>query len=483
MSNWNESRRIATRLVITGNLELLSPAHLGNGEAEGLADMSLLRDALDDRPLLTGTSIAGALRSYLQSYVHGHFTPEDKNQRNSAIALLFGGVKGDEDGDQSPLIVDDSLSAPVVVEVRDGVKIDPKQRVALDKGKYDIELLPAGTIFPLRLELLLPNDKVRAEKLCSALVCALEGFEKGQIAIGAHRTRGFGRCQVKGWQAIEYDLQTPDGLIAWLTTDYVMESERRTNELQCAADLLKVKQLDTDQRHTFRIKATFALESPILIRAEQPLVDGDEQPDFVHLRDNLGRTIISGTSLAGALRARAARILNTIGHQGAVQILDTLFGRDMHAGRGTPTASRLRVNESIIEAGQALVQNRVSIDRFTGGALETALFSEAPQIGGDVTLRIEIRNPEDAEKGLLLLLLKDLWTSDLPLGGTSSIGRGRLRGQWATIELAGNASEKRSWQLKPSNDGKLIVTGDDKHMLEQYVAVLTATATEKTNGA
>jgi CRISPR/Cas system CSM-associated protein Csm3 (group 7 of RAMP superfamily) len=480
MSNWNESRRIATRLVITGNLELLSPAHLGNGETEGLTDMPLLRDALENRPLLIGTSIAGALRSYLQSYIYGHFAPEEKVQPDSEVALLFGGVKGDEDGEQSRLIVDDALSEPVISEVRDGVKIDAQKRVALYKGKYDVELLPIGTVFPLCLELLLPPEEDKADKLRSALASALEGFEKGQIAIGARRTRGFGRCQVKGWQATEYKLQTPDGLIAWLKAGQISEPELATNELQCAADLLKVKQRDTDQRHTCRIEAFFDLESPLLIRAEQPLVDGDEQPDFVHLRDNLGRPIISGSSLTGVVRARAERILNTIGHRHAVEIMDRLFGRDMHAGRGKPTASRLIMNESFIEAGQALVQQRVAIDRFTGGALETALFSEAPQICGSVTLRMEIRNPQDAEKGLLLLLLKDLWTSDLPIGGTSSIGRGQLRGRQATVELNEPASEKQSWQLTKSDDGKLLITGSEKQLLEQYVAALTA-LTEETN--
>jgi hypothetical protein len=35
--------------------------------------------------------------------------------------------------------------------------------------------------------------------------------------------------------------------------------------------------------------------------------------------------------------------------------------------------------------------------------------------------------------GLVLLLLKDLWTGDLPLGGEISVGRGRLKGKQATL--------------------------------------------------
>ena len=38
-----------------------------------------------------------------------------------------------------------------------------------------------------------------------------------------------------------------------------------------------------------------------------------------------------------------------------------------------------------------------------------------------------------AEKGLLMLLLKDLWAQDLPVGGEVSVGRGQLQGVCATI--------------------------------------------------
>ena len=37
----------------------------------------------------------------------------------------------------------------------------------------------------------------------------------------------------------------------------------------------------------------------------------------------------------------------------------------------------------------------------------------------------ESRDEFEAQAGLLLLVLKDLWSGDLPLGGESSVGRGR----------------------------------------------------------
>jgi len=65
-------RRIAQRLIVRGNLTLLSPAHLGNGDSGGSTDMPLLLDALEERPLLTGSSLAGALRAYLLARTDGY---------------------------------------------------------------------------------------------------------------------------------------------------------------------------------------------------------------------------------------------------------------------------------------------------------------------------------------------------------------------------------------------------------------------------
>lgn len=50
--------------------------------------------------------------------------------------------------------------------------------------------------------------------------------------------------------------------------------------------------------------------------------------------------------------------------------------------------------------------------------------------------------------GLLLLVLKDLWTGFLPVGGSSSeYGRGRLKGRSATIRYGG-----AEWTLTAAGD-------------------------------
>ena len=72
------------------------------------------------------------------------------------------------------------------------------------------------------------------------------------------------------------------------------------------------------------------------------------------------------------------------------------------AGRPKPGGSRVVTEESLVEGGRDLVQSRVKIDRFTGGAFPAALFSEQPVFGSDgtsVELSLTLRNPDLAEIG------------------------------------------------------------------------------------
>lgn len=167
-------RQIVRRIVIQGLLQLRSPTCLGSGDAESTADLAIVRDSVSRCALLTGASIAGALRNYLREYEQGY---QSKEAQADLATLLFGAIRQDDDGEQSPLIVYDSLSSkPPVIELRDGVKIDSHTGTAQEKGKYDLELLAEGTQFPLQFELLVDAATTTPEKvdsLVKALAIAL----------------------------------------------------------------------------------------------------------------------------------------------------------------------------------------------------------------------------------------------------------------------------------------------------------------------
>jgi CRISPR/Cas system CSM-associated protein Csm3 (group 7 of RAMP superfamily) len=168
------------------------------------------------------------------------------------------------------------------------------------------------------------------------------------------------------------------------------------------------------------------------------------------------------------LRARARRILNTLRPANeANAFINDLFGLEMRdEDKVMPRASRLWVRETEIKhAVHNRVQSRVKIDRFTGGSYPAALFDQQPVFTGEVTLDLTLQKPIEADVGLLLLLLKDLWTGDVPLGGEANVGRGRLRGREATLNWRGD-----TWTMQTNGDGLKIV--GDRNVLEKAVEAL-----------
>lgn len=497
-SSWSGdvSRKIVRRIVVEGNLVLQTPAHLGNGDGNDLVDMPLLTDPLDERmPLLTGASIAGSLRGYLREREHG-FRAKVAGATNSNSVLLFGGSKGIDDGEQSPLIIEDALGRKAAIELRDGVRLVGASRTSAEEKLFTIEMWQAGTTFPLRFELIVRDyDDVSALK--RALATALAGFNNGGITLGARKRRGYGQVSVEGWRVKEYNLAMVADLLDWIVNG--------ANELSgpASSDIVQALGVDetiADQRRVFRLKGEFSLDGSLLIRSgngpdseeKTAKVTPGQRPDMIHLHSArpaspTGGTrkqmpIISGTSLAGALRARAFKIAHFIaqptaeGKKAAQDLVESMFGTDMdHLKPGAqPEASRMTVSEhEVSDVQNTLVQNRVSLDRFTGGARDSALFSQQLLFGGSqsqVIVDLNLANPQEYEIGLLLLVLKDLWTSDLPLGGEISVGRGRLRGQHCHLEYRNG--QVRSWDLHTNEANSLTVTGEPQQELEHYVAEL-----------
>jgi len=439
-------RSMVARWVITGTITLESAAHFG-GENEGFSDMKILRDPKDGGPLLPGTSLAGALRSYLADVLGGY-----RSEEIDEVATLFGmarkrpnennsesdnGAQAEE-GPQSPLIVFDSLGRllpELNVEIRDGVAIDPKIGTAEHHKKYDFEVLPAGTEFPVRVELIVGkgDNEIR---LVSLLVKALNGLCDGEIALGMKRSRGLGAIKTDVWKALRFDLTTPEGWMQWLTSDHEKPTESTdgacspTDAVRNTCSEFMIQTIAVDNRERVVIDTLLHVEGDLLIRSAGIEPAG---ADVIHLR-SAGEPVLPGTSLAGAMRTQALKIANLFNRDALV---DEIFGPRIKTndnamvenGNNSPKASKVRISEGKLSKAEARRQIRIAIDRFTGGVVNGALFDEEVQSGGGVEVKIELRNPEKAEVGLLLLLLKDLLSGQIPVGGSVSVGRGILKGK------------------------------------------------------
>ena len=90
-------------------------------------------------------------------------------------------------------------------------------------------------------------------------------------------------------------------------------------------------------------------------------------------------------------------------------------------------------NDLFVEKNEEKVFNHVSIDRFTGGAIDGALFSEKVIDGRDLELKTTIMVKDTGEEGLndalecLERALKDIDLGTLTFGGGSGRGHGTFK--------------------------------------------------------
>jgi len=447
-------RPIQARWVIGGTLTLETAAHL-KGESRSIVDMPVLRHPIGGRPLLPGTTLGGCLRSALADRLAGYRgTPREEDK--ARIARLFGAERGDPYGSQSPLIIFDALGEfpkDLAIEIRDGVAIDPATGVAEAHKKFDFEVLPAGTRFPVRVDMILPSPGGGDEaELLSLLAGALDAFSYGEAHLGARRSRGLGQVRAS-WKARRFDPSTEQGWMEWLLTDHEDPLGQR-DECGTALEAIRAAwpgeaealEYPEDRRRAIRIALRVSPVHDLLVRS--PGTHPDD-PDVIHLR-SAGRPVLPGTAVAGALRARALRIARLVREgKGDAEIwVERLFGPRL-GDRGEsqhirPAASRLRVAEVFIENSRPRTQTRIALDRFTQGVAEGALFQEQTEEGGSATVTMELLNPEPGELGLVLLLLKDVLHGRLAFGGSSSVGRGWMRGSVRVLFENGLTAE-----LKP----------------------------------
>lgn len=509
-TNQNDELAIVERVIACGTFVLKTAAHLGGGRAD-LADMTISRGA-DGSFLVAGSTLAGVCRSYLAHYflgaeAFGYLNPNEElaeesfwnNEKKATLDLttLFGAIENS--GNQSTLIFSDAyLAEPeqVNLTVRDGVRVDPAtgqaalqeiEGAAVAGAKYDLEVIEPGARFNLKLELILrKRDSRNADLMKACLNLILDAFENEHIRVGARTKRGLGRGKVDDWRVLELNFSQPSALLYWLYHKLPGSDAPDRASTKYPTKLLS-------QQRAFKLTANFEAKSSLLVRSynnEFPYDSDFQGVDATHIKSN-GNPILPGSSVAGVLRHRAERIAKTLargrenGNREAEQLINNLFGYVELNKTGNndevfQRVSRIRVEEEILEANnlQPEIFTRLSVDRFTGGSREGFLFKEEPlwskveTEGSSVwTLELEIWQPDDAEIGLLLLALKDLWLGDLPIGGEVGIGRGTMRGLSATFELGMiDNTDYKKWVITTlNNSNSLRVSGADPSDLEGFV--------------
>jgi CRISPR/Cas system CSM-associated protein Csm3 (group 7 of RAMP superfamily) len=435
--------RVTGKIIIKAVITNRSPLLIGKGSSD-IADQEVLL-LPDGRPYIPASSLGGCLRSW--------FFKWGPDKDNVDAEKFWGSTESNKPITFqshirfSDLIPVEKKGYQEKIVIRDGVKIKYDTGVAEEGAKYNYQSVEAGIQFGLTAEVTI------REGMDVDVVRRIVGFINATLIhkdfrLGAFTNVGFGVVDCTGFDARYFDFSIQHHRDKWF--EYLEDGH--------LSDGLSVGYEQIDSAHLkptpFTITAGFRIKNSLLIGSYELTENGAEKS---YLKSSNNKTsngrsaVLSGKSIKGALRHRALKILKTmdVPESMAMEKLNKLMGWVDNTGSDKGQKSRLRIEEVFIEGliEEDVSQKRIRIDRFTGGVISGALFSSTPvwpkvdadkiTPGINVTLILTLEgNYEDWEATLLLLLLKDLWTEDLPIGGEKSIGRGVLTGEEATIKCS-----------------------------------------------
>jgi CRISPR/Cas system CSM-associated protein Csm3 (group 7 of RAMP superfamily) len=425
-------------------LEAETPLFVGSGNSTLLKDALVQKDA-NGFPMIPGTSLAGVLRHSFS-----------KLSKDDNLVNIFGDSKGGDTGTGSLIKISPALMMLDQQNVSEGLILDDKwdvlkaqfdqlpvrQHVRItDKGDaeknglFDNEVIFKGTRFVFELELtdLRNNFQADWKKL-------LEIVQSPDFRIGAGTRNGYGSLKVLKILDRRFDLRKE-------LPDYLEFSPSfNATDWGKISDVTETSDTSSASKNHYQLLLT---PDPFFIFGSG---FGDDEVDKTPLEEEVvvynergisfnKQTLIPGSSLKGAIAHRVAFHYNknelakgsptTTGN--ANEAVVALFGK---AGKGIkdPSAGKVFINDLFLFSESVKndkIFNHVAIDRFTGGAMEGALFSEKVSYLHEDNISIDVFLEKDVPvefREFLEETLKDICKGLLPLGGMTTKGHGIFTG-------------------------------------------------------
>ena len=442
------SYRAFARIVI----EAVSPMKVGSGKGDFNTDSFIAKDA-NNLPYIPGTSLCGVLRDTVPEDMQPQFGERsDKGTIGSRIivsdaALVYEGGKVSEgimpEKDKTPF-----LHIYGTLPVRQHVRIGHRG-TGENGGKFDEEVVYAGTRFCFELEVLSDKDDA-----LSFLDRVIDAIGKQGFRIGGGTRNGFGKVKVISVKKASLNLKNADDLKAYIQKPSSM------NEEWAGWENIAIEAWNgNDAWKDFSV--TLLAEDFFLFGSGSGSTDGNV--DMTPVREkliqwngiepiinNVQRLLVPATSIKGAISHRTAYHYNIIKGIFADtaspdiiaksnEAVQSLFGfvNDSKATDKESSAQRGRVlfGDNFIEARSKNLTH-VVIDSFTGGGIEGGLFNEEVTFkndgGNTFTLEILVERAfaEDEKNSDIMkafsMALDDLNSGMLPLGGGANRGHGRF---------------------------------------------------------
>lgn len=447
MKNTYRYRQLARITLETG-----TPLVIGSGNKDIKTDSVVAKD-INELPYIPATTLAGLIRhslpEELQEYWMGFQTKKDGE--GSRIILSEGKILSANGNPIDGLNLDEDAVTRLCHElpIRQHVRIN-QQGTAVKNGKFDEEIVPKGVRFCFEIELMAEEGNSGIMDTVLAIIQS-DGFR-----IGSGSRSGFGKIEVVGILRRDLDLCVPNELALYLGKSlslakawegYRPYTPSATKESNCILYTLELRPVDF-----MFFGSGFGDDRSDMTFVREPVVTWDRGEATV---EELERVIlIPASSVKGALAHRTAYHYNRLegvfadkktaeeleqGTGKENKAVKTLFGSEGDRKGKNKQRGNILFSD-IIEKQKAPLEkkvlNHVKIDRFTGGAVDGALFSEEVLYAPGKIFNLELmlrKTAVDEKDGKIVkafeAALTDLCRGYLPLGGGVNRGNGTFKGK------------------------------------------------------
>jgi len=418
------------RFVAQIVLEATTPLKTASGKSDFIVDTPVLKD-WNGLPMILGTSIAGVLRK------------EFRKDNESLEDDVFGQDNG------SRLLVSNAHLLDEKQILHHGLGIENKSHfltkyenlpirehtaithkgVAKEHSKFDEEVVFTGSRFKFELEFIgSEDDETIWQEILSLLNSPL-------FRLGGGSSKGFGEMKVISCLEQTYILgQSYDTKPSDLN---VSEGKDKTYISNQSCTVYKVA-IKPDSFFSFG--AGFGDDEVDDVSVTEEIVKWDKAEGYFTEK----QILLPATSLKGALSHRVAFHYNRLEKNFIENIenvdeyigennlaVATIFGASKshkHEGKGKALFSDMF---SEFDKDEVKIFDHVKIDRFTGGAMDSALYNEKVNAQKDVwNIEIVLADEITGEhiKEAFKETLNDLCKGLLPLGGKVNRGHGIFEG-------------------------------------------------------
>jgi len=423
-------------------VEAISPLKVGSSARDMIQDSPVQKD-WNGLPMILGTSIAGVLRKEFDSiFANEVFGDEDshkKESKGSRIIISNALICNKE------MKVTESLGLPKEqgeaflskyenLPLRDHVKINHKGVANTeDKGKYDEEVVYAGSRFKFRLELMANNDK--------EFMQIIEKINAKSFRLGSGVTKGLGALKIINEHSSygEFDLNSDEyrKKSSSLNTTFDKPFPLKSSEIV----RYDVYQLQITPDDFFMFGSGFGEDDIKMIPVmERVVMWKNNEASF-----SKKQILFPASSIKGVLSHRTAFYYNkAIGatiESGEAKVdennnaVNAIFGhkkeKNKEDGKELGQKGKVLMSDCFKkDRNETKVFDHVAIDRFTGGAIDGALFQEKTIAQKDMW-EIEIlleKNIDEVFVKAFKEALNDVCTGMLALGGATTKGHGVFTG-------------------------------------------------------